>query len=86
MPNVVNDHFLLSDFVHDQIVADWKAPEAGFARCLAHLGHLGDLGCHFFDASNKLRCSLPIIFRNVRKNLVEIREGAAFVPKLHALR
>src|SRR5271166_2657179 len=36
MADVMNDHFVRSDLVYNQIVSDWKSSEAGFARCLSH--------------------------------------------------
>jgi hypothetical protein len=86
MPDVVDDDFVLSDFIHDQIVTDWKATESRFPRRLAEVGSLGDLRRHLFDAGDEMRCCFSIMLRYVRKNLVEIGESATFVPKLHALR
>jgi len=52
MPDVVNDDFVLTDLIYDQIIANGKAPELRFACCLAHEWRLGNSCCNFFYADN----------------------------------
>jgi hypothetical protein len=82
----VNDDLIRFDFVHDQIIADWKSPKSWIARCLAQVWLLGNPRSSLFDASDEARSGVPIVFRNVSKNSVKIGERTAFVPKLHAPR
>jgi len=80
MPDVVNDDFVLTDLIHDQVIADGKAPELRFACCLAHEWRLGNLRCNFFYADNQACSRCRIIFRDICENLIEIGKRAAFIP------
>jgi len=86
MPDVVNDDFVLSDFIHDQIIAHWKAPEFRFACCLAHEWRLGNSRCNFFYAHNQACRRRRVILCDICENLIEIGKCTALVSKLHALR
>jgi hypothetical protein len=86
VPDIVNNHLVLPDFIHDQIIADGKPPEARFACCLAHVGRLGDQRRDLLDASNKTRGCLPAVLRYICEDLIEIGKRAALIPELHAPR
>jgi hypothetical protein len=86
MPDVVNHHFILPDLVHDQIVTDHNASELAAACRLPDVWRGGYPRSRVLDASHKTSCRVRIVRSNVRKNLIEIGEGAAFISKLHALR
>jgi hypothetical protein len=80
MADVVNDHFVLPDFIHDQIITDGETPKVRFACCLAHEWGAGDSCGNFFNVSNKTRSRRGIVLRNVCENLIEIGKRAAFIP------
>jgi len=82
----MDDHFVLPDFVHDQIVADRKSSKSRFARRFAHDG---------VSASRAAGCSMRATSRAAASRLsramyakifVEIGERTAFIPQFHALR
>ena len=86
MPDIVNDYFVPTDLIHDQIVADGKTPEGRFPRCLAYVRRFGNARSHLLYASNETSRGVPVVLRDVFENLFKISERAAFIPKLHALR
>ena len=80
MPDVMNDDFVLTDLIHDQIIADRKSTEIRFACCLAHEWCLGNSCCDFFYADNQACSRCRVILRNICENLIEIGKRAASVP------
>jgi hypothetical protein len=86
MADIMNDHLILPDFVHDQIVTDGEPSEYGFACRLSHIWRGRNSCGNVFNASDKTRRRLPIVRRYVRKNLIEVGKGAALISELHAIR
>ena len=86
MSDIMNDDFVLSDLIHDQIIADGKAPEVRFACRLANVRRRRDSRRNLFDTSNKARGGWGIVLCYVGENLIEIGKRSAFKPELHALR
>jgi len=82
----MDDHFLLADFIHDQIVAERQAAESRLAGCLADVGPFGDPPCRVLDACDETRCGLAVVLRNVCEYGLEIGNGTAFVSQPHAPR
>ena len=80
MPDVVNDNFVLSDLIHDQIIAHRKTPEVRFACCLAHEWCLSNSRCNFFYAHNQACSRCRVILCDICENLIEIGKRAAFIP------
>ncbi len=80
VPYVVNDDFILPDFIDDQIITDGKAPKVRFARRLAHEWDRGNSCRDVLNASNKTRSRRRVILRDICENLIEIGKRAAFVP------
>src|SRR5207237_10217715 len=84
--DVVNDHFVRSDLVHDQIVADGQSSETTVACCLSDVRGGSNSPRRIFNASNKPTCRCPTVRSYVRKNFIKIGKCAAFISELHALR
>jgi hypothetical protein len=86
VPDVMNDYFVVPDFIHDQILANRKSQEAGLSCRSADTGRSRYPLCYSFDTSDKAPGGLPTVRNNVGKNLIEIGKCAAFISELHALR
>jgi len=86
MSDVVNDHFILSNLINDQIVANRKSSESDPACCLPYVRRSRDPSSRAFNPSDKTTCRHRIVRSYVRKNLIEIGERSAFISELHALR
>src|SRR5258708_38887022 len=84
--DVMNDHFVVADLIHDQVVADRKSSESGFACCLSDVGRGGNSCSNVFNASDESRRRFPIVCRYVCKNLIEIDERTTLISQLHAFR
>jgi hypothetical protein len=75
--DVVNDHFVVSKFVHDQIFSDRKSQEAGLPRRSTDMRRSGNARSRMFNSSDETAGSLPVVRSYVRKNLIEIGKCAA---------
>jgi hypothetical protein len=82
----VNDHIVFPDLIHDYIIADRKSSETEFARRSPDVRGVRYPFRRVFYPDDKPSSRFPIIGSHVCKNFVEIGEGAAFIPKPHALR
>jgi hypothetical protein len=58
--DIVNDHFVMPDFVNDEIAPYRKSPEARLARGLADVGLFGDERSDLFDANDQTRGSFRL--------------------------
>lgn len=86
VPNVVNNHVVRSDLIHDQVVADRNSPETRITRCLPYSGIGCDLPRGTFDAGHEARSSLAIVGSYVCKNLSKIGKRATLISQPHAPR
>ena len=64
--DVVDYHFIRSDLIYDQIVADGKSSESGLTCRLPHVRSGSNTPRGVFNTSNKTSCRFPIIRSDVR--------------------
>jgi hypothetical protein len=86
VPDVMNDHLVVPDLIHDQIFANQKSSKARLACRSPDMRRDRNARSRMFNSSNETACGLPIVRSYVRKNLIEIGKCATFISELHALR
>jgi hypothetical protein len=59
--NVMDNHFIFPDLIHNQIFSNWKPSKSRIASLLSHERKGSDLRRHLFDTSDEVACCLRII-------------------------
>ena len=72
MANVVDDHCIRRDFIHDQIFPNRKSQEAGLPCGSTDMRRSGNAHSRTFNSSDETACGLPIVRGYVLKNVSEI--------------
>jgi hypothetical protein len=80
VPDVVNNHIVRSDLIHDQVVADRNSPETRITRGRPYSRVGCDLSRGTFDAGHEARSGLAIVSSYVCKNLSKIGQRATLIP------
>ena len=72
MADVVDNHCIRRDFIHDQIFPNRKSQEAGLPCGSTDMRRSGNAHSRTFNSSDETACGLPIVRGYVLKNVSEI--------------
>ena len=72
MADVVDNHCIRRDFIHDQIFPNRKSQEAGLPCRSTDMRRSGNARSRTFNSSDETACSLPIVRSYAPKDLSEI--------------
>src|ERR1700681_2625179 len=81
--DVMNDHFVVPDFIHDQILANRKSQEAGLPLRSPDMRRSRNPLRRAFNTRDHAPGGLPIVRSYECKNLIEVGKCAALISQLH---
>jgi hypothetical protein len=59
--NVLDNHFIFPDLIHNQIFSNWKTPQSRVAGRLPNIWKSGNQGCRLFYTIDKAACRFRIV-------------------------